>query len=103
LDEDSSGNEGSLGAHLGEYISCHIVVPKNVVEFEAIEVGLEPTYLLAVGIHFLLGVLLVLVYLLYDDLGVAIGKESLDAKESSDPETMNEGLVLCCIVGGFEE
>ena len=72
------------------------------MEFEAVELGLELAYLLAVGVHLLLKALLVLVYLLYDDLGVAIGKESLDAKESRDPETMNESLVLCCIVGGFE-
>ena len=73
------------------------------MEFKDVEVELELVYLPAVGVHPLLGALPVLVDLLYDDLGVAIGKESLDAKESSDPETMNEGLVLCCIVGGFEE
>ena len=90
MDEDSSGNEGPLGAQLGEYISCHIVVPKNVVEFEAIEVGLEPTYLLAVGIHLLLRALPVLVDLLHDDFGVAIGEEPLDAEGGRDPETVDE-------------
>ena len=35
--EHSSGDESPLGAQFGEYISCHIVVSEDVVEFEAKE------------------------------------------------------------------
>ena len=55
------------------------------MEFEAVEVGLELSYLLAVGIHLLLEALPVLVDLLYDDHGVAVGEEPLDAKGGGNP------------------
>ena len=65
--------------------------------------GLELVYLLAVGVHLFLGALPVLVDLLYDDFGVSIGEKPLDAKGGSDPETVDKGLVLGCIVGSLEE
>jgi len=74
-----------------------------MVKFEAVEVGLEPAYLPAVGIHLLLGTFLVLVHLLCDDFRVTIGEESLDAKGSGDPEAMDKGLVLSYVVSSLEE
>ena len=65
--------------------------------------GLELTYLLAVGFHLLLSIVTILVYLLDDNFGVAVGEEPLDAKGGRDPETVDEGLVLGRIVGGLEE
>ena len=44
------------------------------MEFLAIEVGLELAYLLAVGVHLLLSAVPILVDLLDDDFGVAIGE-----------------------------
>ena len=73
------------------------------MEFEAVEVRLEFSYLLVVGVHLLLGALPVLVDLLYDDLGVAVDEEPLDAEGGGDLETMDEGLVLSCVVSGLEE
>ena len=73
------------------------------MEFLAVEVGLELMYLLAVGVHVLLSAVPILVDLLDDDFGVAIGKEPLDAKGGSDPETVDKGLILGCIVSGLEE
>jgi hypothetical protein len=66
-------------------------------------VGLELAYLLTVGVHLLLSTVPILVYLLDDDFGVAVGEEPLDAKGGCDPETMDEGHVLGHIVGGLEE
>ena len=59
-------------AQLGEYIGYHVVVPKDVMEFQAVEVGLELANLLALGIHLLLGAVPILVDLLDDVFGVAI-------------------------------
>ena len=39
LHEDSGRDECPLGAQLGEHIGCHIVVPEDMVEFQAVEVG----------------------------------------------------------------
>ena len=74
-----------------------------MVEFLAVEVGLELMYLLAVGVHVLLSAVSILVDLLDDDFGVAVGEEPLDAEGGRDPETMDEGLVLGRIVCGLEE
>ena len=79
------------------------MVTDDVVEFEAVEVRLEFSYLLVVGVHLLLGALPVLVDLLNDDFGVAVSEEPLDAKGGSDPETVDQGLVFGCIVGSLEE
>ena len=73
------------------------------MKLQAVEVSLELTYLLAMGIHLLLGALPVLVDLLNDDFGVAVSEEPLDAKGGSDPETVDQGLVFGCIVGSLEE
>ena len=73
------------------------------MEFLAVEVGLEFMYLLAVGVHVLLSAISILVDLLDDDFGVAVGEEPLDAKGGRDPETVDEGLILTRIVGGLEQ
>ena len=73
------------------------------MEFLAVEVGLELAYLLAVNVHLFLGALAVLVDLLDDDFGVTVGEEPLDVKGGSNPETVDKGLILGCIVGGLEE
>jgi len=52
--------------------SCHVVVSEDMMEFLAIEVGLELAYLLAVGVHLLLSAVPILVDLLDDDFGVAV-------------------------------
>ena len=44
------------------------------MEFQALEVGLELTYLLAVGVHLLLSAVPILADLLDDDFGVTVGK-----------------------------
>ena len=103
MHEDSGWEKCPLRAQLGEYIGCHVVVPKDMVEFLAEEVGLELMYLLAVGIHVLLSAVPILVDLLDDDFGVAVGEEPLDAKGGCDPETVDKSLVFGCVVGGLEE
>ena len=65
--------------------------------------GLELSYLLAVGVHLFLGALPVLIDLLYDNLGVAVGEESLNAEGSGDPEAVDEGFVLSYVVSSLEE
>ena len=101
--EDSGWDECPLGAQLGEYVGCHVIVPEDVVEFQAIEMGLELVYLLAVGIHLFLRAFPVLVDLLNDYFRVAVGEEPLDAEGGSNPETVDKGLVLDCVVGSLKE
>ena len=65
--------------------------------------GLELAYLLAVGVHLLLSAVPILVALLDDDFGDTIDEEPFDAEGGSDPETVDESLVLSRVVGGLEE
>jgi hypothetical protein len=54
------------------------------VEFQALEVSLEFAHLSVVGIHRVLLDVAGLVDLVDDDLGVALGDESLDSEGNSD-------------------
>ena len=93
----------TVGSDLGQNIRRHIVIPRDVVELEAIEFGFELPNLPAIGIHLLLSALPVFVDLLYDDFGVTISQQALDAECDSDPETMNESFVLGSVVGSLEK
>ena len=93
----------TLGSELGQHVSRHIVVPRDVVELQTIKLGFEPPDLPAIGVQLFLGALLVLVDLLYDDFGVAICQHALDAECNSDPETVNESFILSRVVGSLEK
>ena len=73
------------------------------MELIPIEVAFELAHLCIVGINRFLRAVPSLVNLLYDDLGVAVGKEPLDAEGGRDPETVDEGLVLGRVVCGLKE
>jgi hypothetical protein len=97
LNKHAGWYDGLLGSELGQN------VPGDVVEFQTVELSFELPNLLAVGIHLLFGALLVFVDLLYDNFGVTISQQTLDAKCDSDPETMDESFVLGSVVGSLEE
>ena len=101
MNEHAGWYDGSLGSELGQNASCHIVVPRGMVELQTIELGFELPDLPAVGIHLLLGALPVFVDLLYDDFGVTISQQMLDAECNGDPKTVNESFVLSSVVGGL--
>ena len=86
MNEHAGWYYGSLGSELGQNIYYHIVVPRDVVELQAIEFGFKIPYLPAIGVHLLLGALPVFVDLLYDEFGVTISQQTLDAKCDSDPQ-----------------
>jgi hypothetical protein len=60
---------------------------------------LKLVYLGIVGIHYVLLDVAGLVDLVDDDLGVAVGDESLDSKGNNDAQPMDQGLVLNIVVG----
>ena len=101
LNEHTGWYDGPLGSELGQDISRHVVVSGDVVEFQTIELGFEPPDLPAIGVQLFLGALLVLVDLLYDDFGVTISQQTLDAECNGDPKTVNESFVLSSVVGGL--
>ena len=74
-----------------------------MVELQTIKLSFELPDLPAVGIHLLLGALPIFVDLLYDDFGVTIGQQTLDAECDGDPETVNESFVLGSVVGSLEK
>ena len=74
-----------------------------MVELHTIELSFELPNLPALGIHLLLGALPVFVDLLYDDFGVTISQQTLNAECNSDPETMDESFVLDSAVGSLEK
>ena len=73
------------------------------MELQTIEFGFELPDLPAIGVRLLLGALPVFVDLLYDDFGVTIGQQTLDAECDGDPETMNKSFVLGGVVGSLEK
>jgi hypothetical protein len=103
LNKHAGWYDGPLGSKLGQNIGRHIVVPRDVVKLHTIKLGFELPDLLTVGVHLLLGALPVLVDLLYDDFGVAISQQTLDAERDSDPETEDESFVLSSVVGSLEK
>ena len=92
-----------IGSELGQDVCRDVVVPGDVVELQAIELSFELPDLPAVGIHLLLGALPVFVDLLYDDFGVTISQQTLDAECDSDPVTVDESFVLGSVVGSLEK
>ena len=103
MNEHTGWYVGPLGSKLGQNINRHVVVPGDVVELQTVKLGFELPDLPAVGVHFLLGALPVLVDLLYDDFGVAISQQTLDAECNSDPDTVDESFVLSSAVGSLEK
>ena len=103
MNEHARWYVGPLGPELEQNVRRHIVVPEDVVELQTIELGFELPDLPAVGIHLLLGALPVFVDLLYDDFGVTISQQTLDAECNSDPETVDESFVLSSAVGSLEK
>ena len=103
MNEHAWWYDGSLGSELGQSVSRHVVVSGDVVELQTIELGFELPNFPAVGIHLLLGALPVLVDLLYDDFGVTISQQTLDAERDSDPETVDESFILSSVIGSLEK
>ena len=103
MNEHAGWYDGPLGSELGHNVGCHIVVPGDVVELQTIEFAFELPDLHAIGVHLLLGALPVFVDLLYDDFGVTIRQQMLDAECDSDSEIMDESFVLGSVVGSLEE
>ena len=52
LNEHAGWYDGPLGSKLGQNISRHIVVPRDVVELQTVKLGFEIPDLPAVGVHF---------------------------------------------------
>jgi hypothetical protein len=70
-----------------------------MVEFQALKLNLELSYLSAVGIHRVLLDVACLIDLVDDDLGVAISNEPLDSQGNSDAQFVDQGLIFGTIVG----
>ena len=92
---------GSLESELVQNVYRNIVVLRDVMELQTIELGFELPDLPAIGIHLLLGALPVFVDLLYDDFGVTIRQQTFDAECNS--ETVDESFVLGNVVCSLEK
>ena len=103
MNEHAEWYDGSLGSKFGQSVNRHIVVPGDVVELQAVKLGVELPDLPAVGVHLLLGAFPVFVDLLYDDFGVTISQQALDAECDGDPETVNKSFILGSVVGSLEK
>ena len=103
LNEHAGWYDGPLGSELGQCVSRDVVVPGDMVELQTIKLGFELPDLPAVGIHLLLDALPIFIHLLYDDFGVAISQQALDAEFNSDPETVDESFILSSVVGSLEK
>ena len=74
-----------------------------MVELQTIEFAFELSDHPAIGVHLFLGALPVFVDLLYDDFGVTISQQTLDAECDGDPETVDESFILNSVVGSLEK
>jgi hypothetical protein len=72
-----------------------------VLKLDPLEVAVEFMNLSAIGIHRVLDAIPLLVDLLDDDLGIAKSQYSLDAKGHCYMEPMDQGFILCTVVGGL--
>jgi hypothetical protein len=70
-----------------------------MMKLQTLKVDLELAYLGVVGVHRILLDVALLFNLVDDDLGVAVSNEALDAQGNSDAQSVDQGLVLCAIVG----
>ena len=86
--------DGRLGSKLGQCVGRHVVIPGDMVELQAIKLGFELPDLPALP---------VLVDLLYDDFGVAVCQQALDAKRDNDPKTVYKSFIPGSVVGSLEE
>jgi hypothetical protein len=64
---------------LGEDVSRHVVVAADVMEFQALKVSLELSYLDAISVHRIRLDVACLIDLVDDDLGVTVSDEPLDS------------------------
>jgi hypothetical protein len=88
LDENTSQNQCSLGTQLGEDVGSNIVVAWNILEFDSLEVAIEFLDLNAVRVHCVFDTISLFIDMFYDNLGITIGKQLLDAQGHSDAEPM---------------
>ena len=94
---------GSLESELVQNVYRNIVVLRDVMDLQTTELGFELPDLPAIGIHLLLGALPVYFDLLFDNFGVTISQQMLDAECDSDPVTVDESFVLGSVVGSLEK
>jgi len=69
-------DRASSGRDLSEFVGYLVVASSDVDEFEAVELILEPTYLLAVCLHFWVVAVGGFHHLVDDELGVASNVEA---------------------------
>ncbi|XP_022681836.1 uncharacterized protein LOC111257069 [Setaria italica] len=73
-----------LGAELGQDIGGNVMVFGNMVELEAVEVGLKFVDFHAVSVHGFLAAVPIFIDLLDDNLRVVISKDAFDSQGNSD-------------------
>jgi hypothetical protein len=73
-----------------------------MVELKTIKFLLQPSYLLPVGCHAGVVTIRLSHYLIDDELKVSADVKPLNPKFGGDAQTVDQGLILCHIVGGAE-
>jgi hypothetical protein len=74
----------------------------NVIELDAVELVLEGSYGIAVGLHFVVVTARILHDLVNHELRVLPDVEAFDVCLDGDSEAAKEGLVFCHVVGRGE-
>jgi hypothetical protein len=82
----------------GEYVRLLVVPAGNVIELDAVELVLEGSYGVVVGLHLFVVTTRVLHDLINHALRVSPDVEVLDACFDGDSKAAKEGLVLCHVV-----
>ena len=72
-----------------------------MLELDSLEVAFEFSNLSAVSIYCVFDTTPLVIDLLDDDLGIAIGQQSLDAKGHCNSEPVDQSFILHPIVGGL--
>ena len=79
-----------------------VVLARDVLKLEPVELVLEVTHCVAVRLHLLVVAACLLHHLVGDELGVSPDIETLDSEFDGDAQTTEKGLVLRHVVGRRE-
>ena len=100
--EDVRGDRGPRRCHLRQFVHGLVELPRNVVEFETVELIFKATYQFAVRLHFGVMTIRVLHDLVDDELRIAPYVETPHSKFDGDLQAVDKSFVLGCVVGGSE-
>jgi hypothetical protein len=96
--KDVRGNDDSPRCDLGEFVHLLVAPARNVIELDSVELVLEGSHGVEVGLHLVVVTTRILHDLVNHELRVPPDVEAFDACFDGDSEAAKKGLVLRHVV-----